>query len=440
MKKFYQKIILAAMVLFTTSVAIAQVPATIDFEAVGTNWSWTIFENAGNEATLYAVEANPAVGGINTSANVARHTVNPTAQPWAGLWSNDMPDITVSNENCIVKVMVYKDVISNFGVKFENQDASVNFQRLVPNTVVNQWEELTFDFCSHIGSSVTRLVILPDFPTTRTAGSTNYWDNISFGAAAAPVQNAPTTTADSPTVDSSQVISMFSRAYTNVPVNTWRTAWSAATYSEVQVAGNPVKSYSGLNFVGIETTGANLINASGMTHFHVDIWTPDIATFRVKLVDFGANREWAGGDDVEHELSFTPTPRTWVRLDLPLSSFTGLVTRESIAQLIFSGTPTGGTVFIDNVFFYNSVPASIDNMERNELLIFPNPASEVLKVRSGQQMAEIEIINLMGQRVLQQQVNGLEASIVVSSLPNGKYIIRLTNENGAVSTHRFSKQ
>ena len=261
MKKFYQKMIVAAMVLFTTSAAIAQVPATIDFEAVGTNWSWTIFENVDNAPTLHSVVANPAAGGINTSANVARYTVNPTAQPWAGLWSNDMPDFTVSNENCIVKVMVYKDVISNFGVKFENQDASVNFQRLVPNTVVNQWEELTFDFCTHIGSSVTRLVILPDFPTTRTAGSTNHWDNISFSAATAPVQNTPTTTAPLPTVAPLQVISMFSRAYTNVPVNTWRTSWSAATYSEVQVAGNPVKSYSGLNFVGIETTGANLINA-----------------------------------------------------------------------------------------------------------------------------------------------------------------------------------
>jgi hypothetical protein len=97
-----------------------------------------------------------------------------------------------------------------------------------------------------------------------------------------------------------------------------------------------------------------------MTHFRMDLWTPDAtaapAAFRVKLVDFGANGAFGGGDDVEHELSFsassTPALATgsWVTLDIPLTRFTGLVTKGNLAQLIISGDPK--TVFVDNVLLH----------------------------------------------------------------------------------------
>ena len=32
-----------------------------------------------------------------------------------------------------------------------------------------------------------------------------------------------------------------------------------------------------------------------MTHFHLDLWTPDATVFKVKLVDFGANGVWGDG-------------------------------------------------------------------------------------------------------------------------------------------------
>ena len=119
------------------------------------------------------------------------------------------------------------------------------------------------------------------------------------------------------------------------------------------------KKYTTLVFAGIETVGTQ-INASAMTHFRMDIWTPDAtaapAVFKVKLVDFGANGAFGGGDDVEHELTFssTSTPAlatgNWVTLDIPLTAFTGLVTRGHMAQFIISGDPK--TVFVDNVLFH----------------------------------------------------------------------------------------
>ncbi len=164
----------------------------------------------------------------------------------------------------------------------------------------------------------------------------------------------PTAAATTPTRPSGNVISMFSNAYNNVPVNTWIAGWSNARLTETQVAGNDVKKYNRLGYAGIEATGPNSIDATNMLYFHLDVWTANATTLRIKLVDFGGNNAFGGGDDKEHELSFTPTLSGWNSYEIPLTDFTALTTRSHISQLVLSeisGTST--TIFIDNVYFHN---------------------------------------------------------------------------------------
>jgi hypothetical protein len=150
--------------------------------------------------------------------------------------------------------------------------------------------------------------------------------NIAFNATcpSTPAPGAPTTGGPNPICASSNVISLFSNAYTNVPVNTWLTPWSAApaTVTDVVIAGNDVKFYQDVTFIGIETTGANRINATNMTSLRLDFWSGNATQFRIKLVDWGANGNFGGGDDSEHELTFTsPTQNAWVSYDIPLVKF-----------------------------------------------------------------------------------------------------------------------
>lgn len=184
-----------------------------------------------------------------------------------------------------------------------------------------------------------------------------YVDNIYFyaGDGGGGGDTEPMMAAPMPTPSETDVVSLFSDAYNDVPVDTWRTDWSNATFEDVMVDGNATKKYSALDFVGIETV-ANPVDAAGMTHFHLDVWSPDFTLFGVKLVDFGADGAFGGGDDVEQQLDFNaPMQGEWVSLDIPLADFTGLTTRSNIAQLILVGQPTGATsVWIDNVFFYNA--------------------------------------------------------------------------------------
>jgi hypothetical protein len=150
---------------------------TVNFDTTGQNFTWVGFANNPDAPGDFTIVANPNPTGINTSANVAKHIVNPTADPWAGVWTDDIP-FTVTAENANPTIMVHKDVITNCALKFEGP--GLNHEVKVPNTVTGQWEKLTFDFTADIGKSVTRVVFFSDFPDARTAGSTNYWDNLEF--------------------------------------------------------------------------------------------------------------------------------------------------------------------------------------------------------------------------------------------------------------------
>lgn len=226
----------------------------------------------------------------------------------------------------------------------------VEHEIVISNPAQEAWVSLDIPLSDFTGLTSRAHIAQLIYVAAPSASSTVYIDNVYFYNQSASL----TTAAPTPTLPAANVISMFSGAYTDVAVNTWRTSWSQATLEEVAISGNPTKKYSGLDFVGIEAT-TTPINATAMTHFHTDVWSSDFTTFKVKLVDFGANGTFGGGDDVEHEITVNaPAQGSWVSLDIPLSNFTGLTTRAHIAQLIYVGAPTGNnTVYIDNVYFHN---------------------------------------------------------------------------------------
>jgi hypothetical protein len=139
-----KRLFVLSLLLFSVTVFAQQ---TIDFETVGNNWVWNLFD-AGTGG-LDTVVANPSVGGLNTSANCLKIVVGANAQPWAGVYCTEFPDMEITASNCIVKILVYKDVTSRFDLKLEPP----NVDHFDSNTVINQWEELTFDYTSDIGKN-----------------------------------------------------------------------------------------------------------------------------------------------------------------------------------------------------------------------------------------------------------------------------------------------
>jgi len=423
----------------------------IDFESggFGATWTWTMFENDTNPPV--EIVPNPDMSGVNTSATVAKFTALKTGNPWAGcesLHGADIGTFTLDATNSKVKIMVWKSVISDVGLKFVLPSSDALPEIKVANTLINQWEELTFDFSSRIGLPATigqdQIVIFPDFNLAgRTQDNIIYFDNITFsqgsGSSTEPTSAAPTPPAREP----SDVISLFSDAFTNVPVDTWRTSWSLALLTDLTIAGNPTKKYSQLDFVGIETV-ANQLNITGMTHLHLDVWSADFTSFGVKLVDFGADGAYGGGDDVEHQVNFaSPTQGEWVSLDIPLTDFTGLTTRQHIAQYILVGQPTGSsTVYVDNFYFYftatdvkeiSGVVLSDFALEQN----YPNPFNPTTNIRFSLPEAnqvKLKVYDMLGREVAllinQFMAPGkFEITFDASSLPTGIYTYSLSAGN-----------
>ena len=160
-------------------------PGPIDFEdgGLGAAWTWAVFENVDNPA-LEIVD-NPDTSGANASATVAKFMARQAGAPHAGTNTPDAATFTLDESNSVVKIMVFKSVVSDVGIKFEQGAASTG-ELKVANTLVDQWEELTFDFSSKIGepssSDITGLVLFPDFNDERSSDNVAYFDNLTFSA------------------------------------------------------------------------------------------------------------------------------------------------------------------------------------------------------------------------------------------------------------------
>jgi len=233
----------------------------IDYETVGNNWVWNIFSQGTGGA--FDVVANPDPSGINTSDSCAMLVIGADGDPWAGVYCTDFPDLTLDATNSIITVMVYKDVISNFNLKLEPPAVDHN----VPNTLINQWEQLVFDYSADIGTTVATLTIIPDFSAPRTAGSTNYWDNIDFSGTIVPVE-----------------LTSFTAEYVG---NTTQLNWSTAT--ELNNLGFDVqRSLSGYPFVTVGFVDGKGTTSEIQNYSYVDktiLPNTDYA-YRLRQIDF----------------------------------------------------------------------------------------------------------------------------------------------------------
>ncbi|PID78621.1 hypothetical protein CSB20_14230 [bacterium DOLZORAL124_64_63] len=173
----------------------------------------------------------------------------------------------------------------------------------------------------------------------------------------------PSEPAPAPTLPATDVLALYSNAYTGATtVDTWRAPWSSASVAvhDQQIAGDDVKAYTGLTnnaYVGIEFTGDPMdAEGAGMTHFHVDFYAPGGSVLTFKLVDFGADGAYGGGDDSEYALTLHggSDPRfatgEWVAVDVPLADFAGM-NFGHVAQLILQSVNVGD-VWIDNIYFH----------------------------------------------------------------------------------------
>ena len=170
----------------------------------------------------------------------------------------------------------------------------------------------------------------------------------------------PVAAAQVPAIPAERVISLYSDAYADVPVDSWNThwRWSTAEDEEYAVAGDNTRMYANLNFVGIEFM-TQKIDASAMTHFHMDVYAPAGTNFKIKFVDFPPSLSY-GVQTQDLVLDERTAPAfgagVWSSLEIPLEAFTfqppSPAPWENIGQLVLS-TSDAVLVLVDNVYWHN---------------------------------------------------------------------------------------
>ncbi len=81
--------------------------------------------------------------------------------------------------------------------------------------------------------------------------------------------------------------------------------------------------------------------------------------------------------------------------------------------------------------------------EQTKFSIFPNPSSEFMNISIPENSSEtlkLEVFNVLGKRVLTQQLNNLNSKINISKWNSGVYLVRLnSSDNTTTLTKRFVK-
>ncbi|MBN2175344.1 MAG: cadherin-like beta sandwich domain-containing protein, partial [Bacteroidales bacterium] len=348
------KNLLLSLLVCLSMGSVAQSTHTINFEPIGVGaaWNWVVVENGDNPPL--EIIANPVSGGINTSSTVAKFTARAAGNPWALCFTDDDGEFTFNVSNATVKIMVFKPVTSNVGIKFEGMSLPVEI--LIPNTLINEWEELTFDFSGSIGNTYSRIVIIPDF-AARAEDHIIYFDNIQVpnGVPTGPLPE-PANQPPVPPHAEANVLSIYSDTYTDLAGTNFNPNWGQSTTVTVDylAAGNNTLKYSNLNYQGTELPGPQ--NVASYQYFHIDFWTPNSTSLSFYLISPGP---------VETPFVLDISQESWVSVDIPLSAFAP-VDLSNVFQFKVVGN---GTVYFDNWYFWKSSGGAASDATLSDLKV-----------------------------------------------------------------------
>lgn len=90
---------------------------------------------------------------------------------------------------------------------------------------------------------------------------------------------------------------------------------------------------------------------------------------------------------------------------------------------------------IDNVSV--SDVTSVEKQQKDQILqVYPNPAKETLNIAASKQIYQIQVYNMVGQKVHEEKVNDSQTQLNVNHYQPGMYLIHITSEKGT-TTKKF---
>ena len=260
-----------------------------------------------------------------------------------------------------------------------------------------------------------------------------------------------------------------------IPIASWWTfiGWAVTNETPDNLIGYAglFSSYAGggdasSNYV-IGQNGARIVKSSGMASFQsLRITNNNYAASSMLNGDsFAKKFGGASGDDQDWFLleiigydagdmpidtvrvylagyRFTDNSQDYIIKDWTTVDLTPIEYAKYIEFELSSSDNSGGYMntpafyAVDKITHSSAISVSENNLAT--VTVYPYPANEILNLKMESMDGLVQILNLQGQIVMSEIVNGNQTSLNISHLSNGFYHIVIQSEKGAV-TKKFQK-
>ena len=345
---------------------------------------------------------NTFQAGINKSANIGEYTDDGT-NGWDNLLIDFETEIDLSS-NPFLSFKLYSPTSIQVLAKLEGGS---EIELWSDYSLENTWEEFNFDFSDAISNGNTKLVLF--FNAAQESGTSSdiyYVDDIRFTNS---TNNFP-------------IISDFESLNSSVPLS-----------GNIQTVSNPF--YDGINtstnvgeYIDDGTNGwDNLlidfeteIDLSSNPFLSFKLYSPSSIQVLAKLEGGTADAEvWS---DYSQE-------NTWEEFNFDFSNSVGggntkLVLFFNAAQETGSSTDI---YYVDDVSFVSSL--SLIDEGISELIIYPNPVNNILKIISNDIINSYELFDISGRLIFtENHLNKKKFEIDISNLDSDIYILNTYSE------------
>lgn len=97
------------------------------------------------------------------------------------------------------------------------------------------------------------------------------------------------------------------------------------------------------------------------------------------------------------------------------------------------------TTTSDVVTFTTEPTASVGDFDMIKLTVYPNPVSTNLNISAAKVIEEIQVYNILGQRIMTHKSNNSDVTLDVTELPSANYVLKVSVD-GFMNTVKFVKK
>lgn len=191
--------------------------------------------------------------------------------------------------------------------------------------------------------------------------------------------------------------------------------------------------------------GGSAMNSRPMSFggwFRFDPISTDTAFFNVRLTKW--NTVMNSRDNIATiDTVITGTSGAFVNFELPFEYYS-TETPDTVLLLFGSGTNTapqeGSALFVDDLYY--TYPQGIEDATEFGVSVFPNPALNTIRIgnENGLRFSQAHIFSIDGKMVMNESLANRAATIDVSGLTTGTYLLRLETMDGQQMIQKFVKE